>query len=68
MYLPCYDGMNVDVIDKNALSFITGKSVAMKTIVTSTVSFRLFRYLTRTIYTSVQNLSKIGQDLTILEN
>ena len=67
MYLRCYDGLNVDVIDKNALSFIMGKGVAMETFVTSTVSFRLFRYLTSTFmcvpYTCVQTLSKLDLDL-----
>ena len=57
MYLRCYDGLNVDVIEENALSFIMGKSVAMETFVTSTVS--LIPYLTWTFmcdpYTCVQN-------------
>jgi hypothetical protein len=42
------DAMNVNVIDKNALSFIMGQIVAMETGVIATVSLRLFRYLTGT--------------------
>ena len=38
--------MNVDIIDKNALSFIMGQIVAMETSVTSTVSLRMFGYWT----------------------
>jgi hypothetical protein len=39
-----YDGMNVDVIDKNVLSIIMGQIVAMETGAIATVSHRLFRY------------------------
>jgi hypothetical protein len=64
--------MNVDIIDKNALSFIMGQIVAMETCVTSAVLLRLFRYFPETfwygLHTCVSNISQIGQELTILEN
>jgi hypothetical protein len=64
--------MNVDIIDKNALSFIMGQIVAMETCVTSTVLLRLFRYFTETFmygpHTCVLNIHQIVQELTILEN
>jgi hypothetical protein len=64
--------MNVDIIDKNALSFIMGQIVAMETCVTSTVLLRLFRYFTETFmygpHTCVSNINQIVQELTILEN
>jgi hypothetical protein len=37
-----FDGINVDFIDKNGLSFIMGQIVAMETGITSTVSLRIF--------------------------
>ena len=64
--------MNVDVIDEKCKSFIMGQIVAMETSVTSTVSLRMFGYWTGIfvcgLHICVQNLSKIGQELAILQN
>jgi hypothetical protein len=53
-------------------NFIMGQIVAMETSVTSTVSLRMFGYWTGIfvcgLHICVQNLSKIGQQLAILQN
>ena len=72
--------MNVDIIDKNALSFIMGQIVAIETCVTSTVLLRLFRYFKETfriVHTHVCQISaksgkncqfwKIDLDLQIFD-
>ena len=60
------------LLTTNVLSFIMGQIVAKETGVTSTVSLWLFQYWTYTLtcdpYTCVRNMSKIEQELTILEN
>ena len=49
-----------------------GQTVVTETGITSTVSHQLFRYWTCTVacdsHICAQNLIKIGQELTILEN
>ena len=61
------------LLTKNALSFIMGQIVALETGVTSTVSLWLFFDIGHghscTIHTPVSQIwTKIGQELTILEN